>query len=413
MERLAERQRRPKTRAWRHVLSRTGLAILLAGTTATIVPMTTSNPTAQSRLAALPASPPTPADNPPTPDRVALGRLLFWDPILSGQKDVACATCHHPALGYADGIDLSVGANGVGLGPSRSFAAGHTVRPVKRNSQSVLNVAFNGLTTTGDATPANAPMFWDLRVRSLEAQALEPLKAQDEMRGQGFVEDHAVAAVVARLTANAEYRRLFARAFGGAAPVNERNLGRALGAFERTLVVANTPFDRYMRGDTTALDPEQLRGMERFQSAGCINCHSGPMFSDFAPHVLGVPDNAKLAASDGGVNKSYAFRTPSLRNLAVTGPYMHNGAFASLQDVINFYQRISGGGGRRGGRGGGSLNAQVARDQIDPLARALNMRGRGQRDLIAFLRALDDPGFDRTIPARVPSGLPVGGRLQP
>jgi len=388
------------------------LAFLLAGTMAAVGPLQTSNPAAQTRLAALPERPPTPPENPSTPDRVELGRLLFWDPVLSGQKDIACATCHHPALGYADGRDLSIGANGVGLGTSRSFAAGQETRPVKRNSQSVLNVAFNGLTLTGGAIPGNAPMFWDLRVRSLEMQALEPLKAQDEMRGSAFTEDHAVPAVVARLNANAEYRRLFARTFGGHAAVNERNLGRALAAFERTLLVFNTPFDRYMRGDTTALDAEQLRGMERFQSAGCVSCHSGPMFSDFAPHVLGVPDNAKLPASDDGVNKGYAFRTPSLRNLAVTGPYMHNGALASLQDVLNFYQRISGG-GRRGGRGGGSLNPLVAREQIDPLARALNMSGRGQRDLVAFLRALDDPGFDRTIPTRVPSGLPVGGRLNP
>jgi cytochrome c peroxidase len=168
-----------------------------------------------------------------------------------------------------------------------------------------------------------------------------------------------------------------------------------------------------MRGDTAALSAEQVRGMERFQSIGCINCHSGPMFSDFAAHVLAVPDNPRLPASDSGVNGAYAFRTPSLRNLSVTGPYMHNGVFTTLPQVIDFYQRVSRGGGRRGGRGPGGLNSQVSRDQIDPLARQLNMRGRGQRDLIAFLRALDDPGFDRTIPERVPSGLPVGGRLQP
>lgn len=92
---------------------------------------------------------------------------------------------------------------------------------------------------------------------------------------------------------------------------------------------------------------------------------------------------------------------------------MHNGVFTSLPEVINFYQRVSRGGGRRGGRGTGGLNPRVSRDQIDPLARQLNMRGRGQRDLIAFLRSLDDPGFDRTVPDRVPSGLPVGGRIQP
>ena len=96
-------------------------------------------------------------------------------------------------------------------------------------------------------------------------------------------------------------------------------------------MVANTPFDRYMRGDTSALSAEQLRGMEQFQSAGCINCHSGPMFSDFTTHVLGVPDNPKLPESDGGVNKTYAFRTPSLRNLSATAPYMHNGTFGPFQ----------------------------------------------------------------------------------
>jgi cytochrome c peroxidase len=371
-----------------------------------------SSTAAQARLAALPPQPPAPADNPSTPERVALGRLLFWDPILSGQKDVACATCHHPALGYADGLDLSIGANGAGLGPARAFVTGHPPRLVKRNSQTVLNVAFNGLTAGGDSIPAAAPMFWDLRARSLEAQALEPIKALEEMRGGAYPEDRAVPAVVSRLNAIPEYRRLFARAFGESKSVNDGNLGRALAAFQRTLVASNTPFDRYMRGDTTALSPEQVRGMERFQSVGCINCHSGPMFSDFATHVLAVTDNPKLPESDSGVNKTYAFRTPSLRNLSATSPYMHNGVFATLPEVVNFYQRISRGGGRRGGGPARGINPQVSRDQIDLLARQLNMRGRGQQDLIAFLRALDDPHFDRTVPERVPSGLSVGGRLQ-
>jgi cytochrome c peroxidase len=139
------------------------------------------------------------------------------------------------------------------------------------------------------------------------------------------------------------------------------------------------------------------------------------MFSDYSAHVLGVPDNSALTDSDAGVNRTYAFRTPSLRNLSDTGPYMHNGVFATLPQVIDFYERISGGGGggrRGGGRGGRGVNPRVGRDQIDPLARALNLGGRGQRDLLAFLRALDDPNFDRTIPARVPSGLSVGGRIQ-
>jgi cytochrome c peroxidase len=391
--------------------------VLVGGATLIVATLGHSSTAAQALLAALPEKAEAPADNPTTPERVALGRLLFWDPILSGEKDVACATCHHPDFGYADGLDLSIGANGVGLGPARAFVEGRAPLLVKRNSQTVLNVAFNGLTAEGHATPANAPMFWDLRVRSLETQALEPLKALEEMRGGAYPDDRAVPAAVARLNANPEYRRLFARAFRGSTPVSEANLGRALAAFQRTLVAANAPFDRYMRGDTTAMSADQVRGMGRFQSVGCINCHSGPMFSDFATHVLAVPDSSKLSEPDSGANKSYAFRTPSLRNLSVTAPYMHNGAFATLPEVVNFYQRISRGGGR-GGRGGGGggrgLSAQVSRDQIDPLARRLNMRGRGggQRDLIAFLRALDDPNFDRTIPQRVPSGLLVGGRLQ-
>jgi cytochrome c peroxidase len=381
---------------------------------------------AQSRLAALPTTAPAPRDNPTTPERVALGRLLFWDPVLSGPKDVACATCHHPALGYADGLDLSIGINGTGLGSDRTFVTGEPARLVKRNSQTVVNTAFNGITTAGEVTPGSAPMFWDLRVRTLEAQALEPIKALEEMRGDTYAEAHAVATIVARLDAIPEYRQLFARAFGGRQPagqddargtrerslVNERNLGRALAAFQRTLVAANSPFDRYMRGDTTAMTPQQVRGMERFEAVGCVNCHNGPMFSDFTQHVLSVPDNSKLPESDSGVNKTYAFRTPSLRNLSATAPYMHNGVFRSLPDVIDFYRRISGG-GRRGGGGGRTPNPNVGRDQIDPLVGELNMRGRGQPDIVAFLRALDDPEFDRTIPARVPSGLPVGGRLQP
>jgi cytochrome c peroxidase len=389
------------------------LFVLAGCLTAILAAMGGSNTAAQARLAALPRTLPGPPDNPTTPERVALGRLLFWDPILSGQKDVACATCHHPAFGYSDGLDLSIGANGIGLGTARVFAAGHPIRLVKRNSQTVLNVAFNGLTADAGPAPAAAPMFWDVRVRSLEAQALEPLKALEEMRGGAYPEDGALSAVVSRLNAISEYRRLFARAFGGSEPVTEQNLGRALAAFQRTLVTPNTPFDRYMRGDTTAMSPEQVRGMERFQSIGCINCHSGPMFSDFAAHVLGVPDNPKLPESDAGVNKTYAFRTASLRNLSATGPYMHSGVFATLSDVVGFYQRISGGGGRGGGRDGGVVNLHVTREQIDPLARQLNMRGRGQQDLITFLRALDDPNFDRTIPRSVPSGLLVGGRLKP
>ena len=375
----------------------------------------------QSVFVALPATVAAPADNPTTPEKVALGRMLFWDPILSGQRDVSCATCHHPDFGYAESLDLSIGTGGVGLGATRAFAPGHAVRLVKRNSPTVLNAAFNGITMSGEYDPATAPMFWDSRVNSLEVQALEPIKALEEMRGETYTEDRALAEVVARLAANAEYRTLFTRAFGSRNAVSADNLGRAIAAFQRSLVTTNAPFDRYMRGDAAAMTPAQIQGMNRFQSTGCTNCHNGPMFSDFKTHVLAVPDNGKLAATDAGINGTYAFRTASLRNLAYTAPYMHNGVFDDLNDVVNFYQRISRGGGRGGRNGGGGrgVNANVARDQIDPFARQLNMRGGGggggrggrgrDNDLVAFLGALNDEGFDRTIPERVPSGLKVGG----
>jgi cytochrome c peroxidase len=363
----------------------------------------------QGQLAALPNEVVAPADNPTTADKVALGRLLFWDPILSGPKDVACATCHHPDFGYAENLDISIGVNGIGLGSSRRFADGNTIPFVKRNSQTVLNAAFNGMDASGRCEPAAAPMFWDVRARGLEAQALEPLEALEEMRGPAYPAEEAIDEVVARLAAIGEYRDRFARAFGGPSPVTAANLARAIAAFERTLVAANSAFDRYMRGDRTAMTPLQIRGMDRFARIGCANCHSGPMFSDYQTHVLGVPDNSKLADSDAGVAGAYAFRTPSLRNVALTAPYMHSGVFRSLDDVIEFYDDVQGR-GRRGGRNA-VRNANVGREDLDPLLRRLNLGG-GRRDLVAFLEALTDTSFDRTIPDAVPSGLPVGGLIQ-
>jgi cytochrome c peroxidase len=356
---------------------------------------------------ALPAVARTPPDNPSTPARVALGRLLFWDPILSGSRDVACGTCHHPRFGYAENRDLSIGVSGIGLGERRDFAAGSTIPFVKRNSQTILNVAFNGIDEAGTYAPAAAPMFWDVRAQSLEQQALEPLKALEEMRGNAYPEDKALDAVVTRLAAIAEYRTLFTEAFGAGQAVTSDNLARALAAFQRSLTATRSPFDRYMRGETNAMDAAEIRGMRRFERIGCANCHNGPMFSDFKLHVLGVPDNPKLPASDAGADASYAFRTASLRNLAFTAPYMHSGVFQTLEDVLEFYDDVT---SRRGGAR--NRNQYVGRDQLDPLLRRLRGVDDDDEDLLAFLRALSDDSFDRTIPARVPSSLPVGGRIQ-
>jgi cytochrome c peroxidase len=356
----------------------------------------------QSRgiLSALPRAVKAPPDNPFSSEKAALGKLLFWDPILSGNKDVACASCHHPRFGYAENRDLSIGVNGVGLGEDRRFASPNAIPFVRRNSQTLLNVAFNGIDKAGQYDPAAAPMFWDMRVVSLEAQALEPIKAFEEMRGDAYEEGKALDSVVARLKAIPEYRALFAKAFGGANPITAGNLGKALATFERTLLANNSPFDQYMRGDRTAMTPEQIAGMQRFENTGCTNCHNGPMFSDYKPHVLGVPDNDKREESDAGIKgMPYAFRTASLRNLAFTAPYMHSGAFQTVAEVIRFYRRSP-------------RNPNVGRREVDPLVRQLRRPGRAANELIEFLDALNDESFDKTIPANVPSGLSAGGRIQ-
>ena len=365
----------------------------------------------QNPFSALPQNVSSPPDNPLNPDKVALGKVLFWDPILSGHRDVACASCHHPRLGYAEDRDISIGVNGVGLGRNRRFQSPNSIPFVKRNSPTVVNVGFNGVDQNGQYTPASAPMFWDMRVKSLETQALEPIKSFEEMRGDAYPEGQAIETVVARLNAIPEYRALFGKAFGDES-VNAENLGKALAAFERSLVANNSPFDRYMRGDRTAMTRDQIEGMRRFERVGCTKCHNGPMFSDYKVHVLGVPDNDVLPDSDRGiadtpiplrtasfVGTPYAFRTASLRNLKFTAPYMHSGVFRTLFDVIEFYDDVP-------------ENPNVGRREVDPLARQLDDPDDEAGAIIAFLEALNDDTFDKSIPPRVPSGLNPGGRIQ-
>lgn len=330
-----------------------------------------------------------PPDNPGSEAAVALGRELFWDPILSGNRDIACGSCHHPDLGYADGRRTSIGTGGSGLGPRRTIAPGAPVPD--RNAMSVLDTAFNGLTLDGPGTAMDAPMFWDNRARSLEQQALGPLTAESEMRGSAYDAAHIVPEITARLAAIPAYVARFERAFGPG-PVTGEHVVRAIAAFERSLVATSSSFDRYMQGDASAMTAQQVRGMATFERSGCVGCHSGPMFSDFALHPLGVPD-LPGAAHDAGDGRE-RFRTASLRFVTRTAPYMHNGVFATLDDVYRFYQR--------------------ADDRSpDPRLRAVRApRGADAADVTAFLGALSDGAHDTTIPTSVPSGLPVGGAIR-
>jgi cytochrome c peroxidase len=350
-------------------------------------------------LTALPLVAPAPADNPGSPAKTALGRALFWDPVLSGGRDVSCASCHHPANAYADAIDLAIGENGQGLGSSRHFRSPNDFPFNKRNTPTVLNAAFNGLAADGTCDPTLAAMFWDNRALSLETQSVMPVATLEEMRGHQYSEAVALDSVVARLRGIPAYATLFGAAFGGAAPITAANIGKAIAAFERTLLATDSPFDQYMRGNKAALSTQEVAGLNAFVASGCAKCHSGPMLSDYKTHVLGVADNTKNATSDAGANNAYAFRTPSLRNVALTAPYMHSGTVPTLQGVLTFYDP---------GRPAPSANAHVSVAQRDPLFPA---KVTDPQAIIAFLGTLTAASFDRTVPATVPSGLAVGGNI--
>ena len=351
---------------------------------------------------ALPLMVEAPADNPITKEKIVLGRLLFYDPILSGRKDIACATCHHPEFGYAENIETSIGVDGKGLGEKRIFLHPHTIPFTKRNSQSLLNVAFNGINELGKYSPAEAPMFWDLREKSLEAQALRPIRQMEEMRGKEAGQEEVLTVVINRLKSIPEYRELFHQAFNETDAVTITNLSKAIASFERTLVANNSRFDQYMRGDKNALSSSEITGMQNFIKTGCARCHSGPMLSDFKTHVLGVQDSENIGGTDSGQSNSFAFRTPSLRNLRYTGPYMHSGKIKKLEDVLTFYEDL---------KGHELNNKAVSKDKLDPLAQKLNVEFREISDIVEFLNSLNDGSYDREIPKKVPSGLPVGGNI--
>lgn len=342
------------------------------------------NPT-NDVISALPTDVIAPANNQSTTEKIELGRALFWDPVLSGNGDISCATCHHPNEGYADGIERSLGTGGTGLGTNRRGGI-----EVARNSPTIINTAFNGINQGGNYDPSNAEMFWDNRTRSLELQAIQPLLSAEEMRGPNISEQAIIDTVLNRLRNIPAYATLFQNSFGGTNPINEVNLGRAIAAFERSIIANDSPFDRYQRGDLNALTNQQINGMMQFIEVGCADCHSGPMLSDYDLHNISVPDDG--LNDDGGGNNR--FRTPTLRNLGSTAPYMHNGTFNSLQQVMQHYDR----------NGGNNNN-------LDPEFRDLgNLNNQNIQEIISFLNALNDNSFDQTIPSSVPSGMNPGGR---
>ena len=261
--------------------------------------------TDQKKLVRLPRVVPAPKDNPTTPAKFELGKMLFFDPRLSGDNKMSCATCHVPEKAYGDGLALSPGADG---------------KPLARNTQTCLNVGFFNR------------FFWDGRAGSLEEQALGPIQSLVEMNQKLDELEAELAAIPGYVT---EFEKVF-----GTKP-NKDGIAKALAAFQRTLVTEPSPFDRYLAGDRDALSNNAQKGFELFQgAAGCVRCHNGPLLSDGEYYRLGVLSNDEGRAMVTGKKEDrYRFRTPTLRNIAQTGPYMHNGSLKTLTDVVTFYYR--------------------------------------------------------------------------
>ncbi len=263
-------------------------------------------------------TPAVPADNPMSEAKVALGRRLFFEPRLSISGRYSCASCHDPARAFSDGRPVAIGATGEAL---------------PHNAMALVNVAYN--VSFGWSRP---------QVRSLESQMLEPMlnthPVELGMKGRE-------AAVGAELAADLEYRREFAAAFPQqTAPVSFANLVKAIGAFERTLISGGSPFDRYVfGGEHEALSPQAKRGMALFFSppVGCAGCHSGFNFSGNWRDAQGPTGRASFANNGTSAGP---MRVPTLRNVALTAPYMHDGRFATLDAVLGHYSAI----GARAGR---------------------------------------------------------------
>lgn len=259
-------------------------------------------------LAALPKTAPAPATNPYTEDKRALGEKLFFDPNLSRSQQVSCATCHEPRLAFADARRVSLGHQGL---------AG------RRNAPSVV------------ASSLINPLFWDGRRSSLEDQALGPIEDPVEMA-------FSLAELEQRLAQDTAYIEQFSRVFNG--PPSAKHVAQALATYQRSLLPRDSDFERFMQGNTQALSDQALWGMHLFRTqARCMNCHQGAALSDQKFHNLGLTFYGRKYEDLGRyevtqqVQDVGAFRTPSLRWVSKTGPWMHNGLFPELDGVLNMY----------------------------------------------------------------------------
>lgn len=308
-----------------------------------------------------------PEDNPWSQDKADLGRQLFFDARLSGSGQMACASCHDPDLGWADG---------------RTVAFGHERQALKRNAPSILNTAFF------------PHLFWDGRAKTLEEQAQMPLLALDEMHADEDV-------ILERLRAIEGYRQQFKAVFG-TEEITFDHIAKAIATFERTVISRSNKFDSFMNGNPNALSDSAVRGLHLFRTdARCINCHNGPLFMDGQFHEMGLSHRGRPFEDLGlyEITKkpkdSGKFKTPGLRNVTRTEPYMHNGLF-EIDPLLMLYNA-------------GMPNPRRRADQVDDelfptkdvLLKPLGLNDQDIEDLKSFLRSLEEPR-NRVRPPKLP-----------
>jgi cytochrome c peroxidase len=295
------------------------------------------------------SSVPVPKDNQITEARIELGKMLFFDPRLSGSNWISCATCHNPAMGWSDGLPTGIG---------------HGMEVLGRATPTILNTAYQKL------------QFWDGRARTLEEQALGPMSAPGEMN-QDLDE------LVKELAVIPGYVTSFEKAYSKEG-ITKITIAKAIATFERTIVSSESPFDSWLKGDGSKIQAAAKRGFETFKGkANCAACHHGFNFSDDGFHNIGlkgVTDVGRYAIKPVKVLKG-AFKTPTLRDIAFTAPYMHNGMYKTLEEVVDHYDR------------GGDLKIKV-----DPNMKKLDLSKQEKRDLVAFLQSLSGKPVVVSIP---------------
>ena len=295
---------------------------------------------------------PSPKDNLPSAERIELGKKLFFDPRLSGSNWISCASCHNPGLGWSDGLPRAIG---------------HGMGTLKRHTPTIVNVAFNSV------------QMWDGRFSSLEQQALGPIQEKGEMN-QDLVE------LVKEIAAIEGYRKEFHEAYP-VEGISTSTIAKALAAFERTILCGESSFDRWRKGDKDAVSEAAKRGFALFEGkAKCSTCHEGFNFTDNGFHNIGVKpasdedDPGRFAVKKVAINKG-AFKTPTLRDVALTAPYMHNGLYRTLEEVVEHYDR------------GGDVS-----ENLSPNMASLNLSAQEKADLVAFMKTLTGKPIQVAIP---------------